>query len=748
VDSTIEPVGRTVGIKRFYTSGRTLFRTVTRSHGFAVLLVVVGLGVVLAVGGVAVVDATDHRDDNETQHEHPEEVGDEGDLAAVQEWLAGRMTEIHLDCAGNLSVAETVACDRLDGEYPDYLDQYASVERDRTGEEDTAETFEETREDQRELANETEDYRETYEEYQEARAAGDGERSRRLARELTRRADRIEALGASLNELFAVLGDRTGQDYGPARRSTNRTTAEVRRTTAEVQETEFTPSRLSASTDDGSASFRQPAVVTGRLTAENGSALANRTVAITVDDRTVASAETDAMGRYEATYRPVTTTSGSTTVRTWYQPTGLDPYLGSNASAGVFVTSSPATAAVDVDDDRVAYGDTVPVSVRVSVLGDAVEDVPVRVFLGDAQVATGRTGADGEALLGGPVPATVRDGERSLTVRASRNDTAIEPTSASVPLTVAASATNLTVEGLLDGEELVLSGRLTANGRPVPDQRVGVNVDGEAREVDVTDADGRYRVRVPRNTGGRGVWSVTADYGDRSTNLGPSTATRYFRAEELEATNGTDTDTTLSGDLRQLAATNAYLRGMSDEGLLAVAAGVMALLLLAVGGVAWGIRRRFADDAGEPVEDTIPPTVVDAPDDDPEGASEDGATPTAAAAASPEALDAPAALDAARARLDEGHPDEAVKIGYGAVRRQLSADAASGGDARTHWEFFRDAEPALTDERATALERLTVAYERAAFAPEGTGPETSRAALDAAEDCLAPSTDGRPADVA
>ncbi len=729
----------------------------TRSQRLGVLLVVAGLCVVLGVGGAAVVGATDHLDDNGTQHEHPDEVGDRGDLAAVQDWLAGRMTEIHLDCAANLSTTEQTACDRLDEEYPEYLEQYASVERDRTGNNRTAGTFEETRENQAELAEETESFWEAYEAYQDARAAGDEDRRRRLARELTERSERIETLGGSLAVRFARLEERTGNEYGPDRRTTNDTTMMVLRTTGEVQATEFTPSRLTATITDGTATFREPAVVEGRLTAENGTALADRTVRVTVDDRTVATVETDDEGRYAATYRPVRTTTGPTTVRAWYEPTGTDPYLGSNGSDDVDVEPVSASTFADVDDDRVAFGDTMPVRARVAVRGVEAAGVPVRVFLDGDRIASGRTGVDGEVLLAGAVPATVPDGEAILTVRASRDGRALEPSERSVPVTVEESETDLTVEGLLDGEALVLSGRLTANGRPVPDQRVGVNVDGETRELAVTDDEGRYRVRVPRGTGGRGVWSVTADFRNPTTNLGPTTTTRQLRADALAATDGTDASTTLVGELRQLVAGNAFLRTLSDAELLAFAIGVLALAGLAVAGTAWVVRRRRDDEPGAD-RDGVTGTIVDVPDgvDDPDP-SGDGVPTDPDPDPSPSVLGGAAALDVARARLGDGDPDDAVRIGYGTVRLTLSAraggdeppgGAAGDGDPRTHWEFYRDAEAKLSDDRAEALERLTLAYQRAEFAPDGTTRGSARAALDAAEACLSPAPDGRPTDVA
>lgn len=729
-------------VKRFYRSGSEPYGTVIRSQRLGSVLAVVALCILLAVGPAAVTDAAEPEGDNETQHRHPDMVGNPGNLAAIQDWLAGRMTEIHLDCASNLSVGETLACDRLDEEYPEYLDKFAAVERDRTGGTNTSQTFEQAREDQTELAELIEEFWATYDDYQAARNEGDRARSRRLARELAGLAARIEDLGGSLNVVFAELGDRTGRDYGDTRTETNQTTAIVIRTTTRVQNQEFTPAELTASIPAATASFREPAVVRGRLTAENGSALSNRTVWVRVDTRTVSRVETDANGTYEAEYRPVITSTGPTTVAAGYEPTGTDPYLGTNATATVDVDSVSASLGVTVDDGRVAFGDSVPVTARVSVLGTRAEGVPVTVSLGGQRIAAGRTGSDGTLDVAGALPATVRNGTRTLSVRASTDGRALAPAIETRSVTVAESPTALSLEGTLDGEELVVSGRLTANGQPVSGQRVGVSVDGEIREIARTAEDGRYRVRVPRETGGRGVWSVTADYNNPSTNLAPTATTRYLSAGEVAITTGTERETSFLGKLRQLVKGIVFLRTLSDRELLAVVGGALAVVLLTVGAVGRYVRRRLGGQSGggdgptPAVVDTSAPEAVDEP-----------AESTADASSS--AVDGADALDVARARLGAGEPNRAVKIGYGAVRRELTDLAGPDDpDSRTHWELYSDLAAELSDERAAALERLTLAYERAEFAPDGTGRGTARAALNAAATCLSVSANGQPEDVA
>jgi hypothetical protein len=212
------------------------------------------------VGGTLAVGAAEHDADNETiRHEHPDEVRESGDLLEVQRWLADRMTRIHLNCAENLSAGEAAACDRLDGRYADYLEQYASVERERTGNTDSAETFGRIRENQTELAEAVAAFDETHEEYREARAAGDDERAGELARELRELSRRIETLGGNLDVQFRRIERGTGRDAGSARNSTNETVTAVRETVATVETETFAATELTAETNDSTAPGPSPA---------------------------------------------------------------------------------------------------------------------------------------------------------------------------------------------------------------------------------------------------------------------------------------------------------------------------------------------------------------------------------------------------------------------------------------------------------------------------------------------------------
>ena len=561
---------------------------------------------------------------------------------------------------------------------------------------------------------------------------GDDRRARRLARELQNRSERITELGDAQIQTYRQLEQRTGRDYGRGIDGINEVVAQTSNTTRQVERDVFTPTELTATAESGSARFTSPVTISGALTDENGTRLADQTVALVVDGRTVTTAETDASGSYEANYRPVATETGPTTVNAVYRPSRNAAYLGSNATTEVDVESVEPSASVETDAEEVAFDDPVPVEVSVSVDGEAAGSVPVALFLGDERIAETRTGENGSVTLDGTVPATVPDGERDLRVRVSREGTALEPIEETRSVTVEETETELTIEGLLDGDELVLSGQLTTvDGRAVPEQRVGVNVDAEVREVTTTDDLGQYEVRVPEATGGSDEWAVSADYDESDTNLAPTTTSRTLQAEDFGTANGTAAGATdgFVDEVRELLSTRERQLGAAAAVLLSLVAVPLLYRRLRDEETASDEFEGFATmDEGDGVsgDDERPSAeAVEAT------ATEEGSSPAPASAP------APAPLELARQRLLEGAPSDAVRLGYGAVRDELLQRTGSEKqDTRTHWEFYRDTAPELPESRAAALESLTEAYERAAFAPAGVTEGTAESAVEAAAECL------------
>jgi MYXO-CTERM domain-containing protein len=657
------------------------------------------------VGGTLAVGAAEHDADNETiRHEHPDEVRESGDLLEVQRWLADRMTRIHLNCAENLSAGEAAACDRLDGRYADYLEQYASVERERTGNTDSAETFGRIRENQTELAEAVAAFDETHEEYREARAAGDDERAGELARELRELSRRIETLGGNLDVQFRRIERGTGRDAGSARNSTNETVTAVRETVATVETETFAATELTAETNDSTATFREPATVRGRLTDEAGSGLAGREVVLVVDDRPVARAETDVDGNYEATYRPVTTTTGPTSIAVRYEPSVSEEYAGSEASAAVEVEAVSPSVTMETDAERVAFGETVRVEAGVSVDGIAVSSVPVALFVGEERIATGRTDENGSVVLEGSGPATVPDGDRGLTVVASESGRALRPSESSRSVTVEETTTFVWFRSERDNESIVVTGVLWAPGpKRIVGQELSIRVDGELRTTVRTNGRGRFAPRIPVDRSSAGRREVTVAFEGEGTNLAPARETRRTSAGE--------------GPLERAR------RVLTDDPQAAAGAG--GVFLLALAGL---FTRRYRRESDDGKLATPPPNSTRGGTDETGGGSDE-----------PEPRPDP--LETAWERLREGAPSEAVAVSYGAVRETLGG---GGTDTRTHREFYRDVVEERTGSDSGALKTLTETYERAAFAPSGVDEATAESAVEAAAECLEESsmTDG------
>ena len=669
------------------------------------MCLVIGAMLVGVVGGTLAVGAAEHDADNETiRHEHPDEVRESGDLLEIQRWLADRMTRIHLDCAENLSAGEAAACDRLDGRYSDYLEQYGSVERERTGNTDSAETFGRIRANQTELAEAVTAFNETHEGYREARAAGDDERAGELARELRELSRRIEALGGNLNVQFRRMERGTGRDAGSARNSTNETVTVVRETVTTVETETFAATELTAETDDSTATFREPVTVRGRLTDETGSGLAGREVVLVIDDRPVTRAETDVDGSYEATYRPVTATTGPTSIAVRYEPSVSEEYAGSEASAAVEVEAVSPSVTMETDAERVAFGEPVRVEAGVSVDGIAVSSVPVALFVGEERIATGQTDENGSVVLEGSGPATVPDGDRVLTVVASESGRALRPSESSRSVTVEETTTSVWFRGERDNGSIVVTGVLWAPGpKRIAGQELSVRVDGELRTTVRTNGRGRYALRIPVDRSSAGRRKVTVVFEGEGTNLAPARETRRTSTEE--------------GTLERA-------RRVLTDGPQA-AAGAGGVFLLALAGLFTRRYRRESDDG----KLTTPPLNSTRGGTDGTGGGSDEPEPR------------PDPLETAWERLREGAPSEAVAVSYGAVRETLGG---GGTDTRTHREFYRDVIEESTGSDSGALETLTETYERAAFAPSGVDEATAESAVKAAAECLEESsmTDG------
>lgn len=657
--------------------------------------VVGGLLVLSAVAGVAVGD--------DVQHEHPDNVSDDEDLEAVGGWLGDRMGEIHADCTDGISIGEFDACENLDEEYESFLERYVTVERETVDDEDdqTAETFNETRENQRKLAALHAEFNATLEAYQEARAAGDDERARELARELRRLADEIEALGGLVEASFRELDGATAADLNASADATRASTDDVVRTTVTIEAETFDPTTLRA-TIDGTATTDEPANLTGRVTDENDTALSEGAVLVESPTQEL-STELKPDGTYELAYQPVMEPIGATTLSVRYVPPDESAFLGSETNVSTTVEETASTIDLAESPQTAAFDESVTVAGSVRVGNGVADSIPVALYVGGERLGTTQTSSDGTFEATGRLPATVSVGDTDVEVRASESGVAVGVSRATSSVAVEETETALTVEATDSEDGVTVSGRLeTADGAAISDEQITITVEGDERTAR-TDDSGAYELSVP---GADEERAVVATYDNPETNLGSNEATT-----RIEAGLGVTDEAGESAIDRLISAFGANLIRNSALALAAV-------LVVLSGGYAY--RRRNAAMEAE----TIPPAAsADAAESD-----RPDTTETDTPAVTPDAL-----LSTARDRLAES-PDSAVEVGYAAARSMLSGGRAV--DSRTHWEFYHDVESDLDTERQSALRSVTTAFETAAFAPMSLDANEAAAALDDVERCL------------
>jgi hypothetical protein len=694
-------------------------------RGLVVVVVVLlaSPGLAAAVGGAQTTDAhfgdraastgggsvaSFAQENNSTRHEHPDEVNERGDLADVERWLAGRMVEQLARSSVELSEGEyELAREYVGEEYRDRYGQYVEVagETSTDRDDESADAFEAAREDQDELVLQVRTFRETREEYRAAKEADDEERARRLARELQRQADAINGTAADLKGHYGRISNTTSANMSEGSTAVR----EVRRNVSEdvdaVRREEFVATDLSLSVASTEISFVEPLEATGRLVTANGTPVADRRVRFHVGARQVTT-RTDDEGRFSLTYRPTTIPVGEQTVAVRYVPENASVYLGSSEQVSVTVEQVQPGVDLASEFDDLAFGDRLVVDGSIAADGVGASGVPVAVFLGDERLGTVTTTDDGSFTFEGRVPATVADGERTLSVRVSLEDRALARAEASTDVQIRSTETLLTLEErTVTSEGVRVSGTLvTAAGLVVPDQRVAVTLDGTRIGTIRTTDDGSFTsiLDVPgqlRPESGSVSLELVASFDGEGTNLEGSqdSATVEVPAIDAAEPNGPD------------GSSEAFQFPLSLPALL----GGVAVLAIAGGAIV--LRRR--DRGGG-----------DEPGSLPADAAPDGARDPPTAQAPPE----PTPLDTAAQRLDEGLTDAAVEIAYEAVRSEIGA-TLDVGDARTHWEFLRASQAAgLNGDGYAALEALTEGYERAAFAPRPVPVDEAEQAVESA----------------
>jgi hypothetical protein len=128
-------------------------------------------------------------------------------------------------------------------------------------------------------------------------------RARNRARELQRLAEQVSETGTNLTQNYRTIGETTQANTTEAIVTIDNITRNVTGTVDEIEREQFVNATIVADASSEQFSFVNPLVVTGQLTTDNGTALANRMVQLQAGNRTLETT-TNAIGRFNFSYRP------------------------------------------------------------------------------------------------------------------------------------------------------------------------------------------------------------------------------------------------------------------------------------------------------------------------------------------------------------------------------------------------------------------------------------------------------------
>jgi hypothetical protein len=652
-------------------------------------------------------------------HENPAETAGRGNLTATRGWLVDRIETALVDCARRATPAGNGTCSALDarGTFPSLAMRYRDVARrtDDPGDDAAARILNRTATHQLAFTRSVVRYRSTLAAYRAARRQGESRRAKALARRVSRQGDRVSSAGRQLSTDYAHVTSNSTINLTKAREITSAVTGTVSATTARIRTTEFRPPRLNVSSNGERVSFADPAILRGQLRAPDGTPLAGRTVTIRTPQTTIRT-ETNASGGFTATYRPTMVPTGNATVVAQYRPQNDSPYSSVGSRTTLSIRETEGTLRVTGASDRATFGDEVSVSGTLRADGRRVAGVPVVVTLGGVRLAAAETNASGGFTAAGPVSAAVPAGRSTLAVSLARRGRALTADSASTTVSVERTEPRL-VAGTerLDPDTVRVFGSLIAGRDPVTNATLRIRRGTDLVATVRLDGGGAFERNVsvldlPAN----GTTTMVVAYDPPGGNLEPvSVRVRVSTASGLPPVF---VDTPL----------DAWLASLSrlDPALLAVGALALLMMSLVSTGAVYRGRFQFATwrsptvvaDRLLGVDDAADPASGVAPDAEGVGA-EQVAGPGAGL------------LDAAWGCLDGGRSDEAVVVAYGAARRHLDA-SLDVDSALTHWELLAVHRETLAHDDRAALERLTAAYERAAFSPARSTTDTARLALE------------------
>jgi hypothetical protein len=668
------------------------------------------------------------------RHQNPAETSEEGNLTDLQQWVSSRVETTLVECARQVENTTNETCSTLEEEFPRLTTQYSDLaqQTETTSDDNVSRVLGPTGTNQQEFVAAVAAYRASLNTYREAQAQGNAQLVLDSARNVSRRGDRVVTLGTDLSTQYGVIMANSTLAVSPALEIVDRETTNVSETTEEIRTTEFEPTVLTLSSNRSVASAANPVGLTGQLRAENGTPLANRTVVVQTPQGTTRKT-TNVTGWFATTYRPVTVTTGNTTVSARYRPGNDSVYIDSNAETAFSVRTTEVTTDLNTTSSSVAFSDELGVRGTVRVGSTRLADVPVRVFLGETQLTETVTNESGVFTGAGPVPASIASGSVPVTAEVAQEDIALTGTAEPASVQVDRTTPRLTiVSERLTSDTARIFGSMRAGGEPVSgatlEIRQGNTIAGTAEigeegsfetnaSLPGVAADESTTLTVAYNTSGGNLESVVLQIpvDPLSDTEPPVPETRFFKELFGIEVFGQYNPTPLSASL-------------------------FALLILLVLATAIVPSNRIPLRVG-----AILSTVSFAKTKDQNGSKKE--ENEWRAKTNDGSIESPGreltALDAAWERLDAGETDEAIVSAYSVARKQLD-DRFEIDPVFTHWELLFLYRDSLDSDHQAALERLTSAYERAAYSHTSTTSELAREAIESATTLIRDSTGQQP----
>lgn len=556
---------------------------------------------------------------------------------------------------------------------------------ENTSDDEIAAAYRRAGTEQREAVRDAEEFQNLYTEYQQARASQNETQAREAAQRLAAKFEEINSSATELQEVYSELEQVNESQAQRAQQRINQSLDRASRITQTTRESTYIETTLTAETVRRYGSPTRPFILRGQLQTVDGEPLANRTIMLgsAAYNTTV---QTDRTGEFTLRHRATILKEGEQSVQLRYIPNATAGYLGATAAANVSVVQRDSTVELQRIPESVTNGTSAHVTGRVLVDTEGVEGVPVRLQIGNKQVATGRTDARGRFNLTADPTLSIPAGATTASVAVITTDQGVAQSQQTESISVAEVPTTLSLSvDRVQSRTVGFSGTLRReSGDPLTSRTVTISAGGQRLGWFQTNENGRFAGNLTLLENQPGIdgadVTLTATFDGGTTHLAPA-------------------QTTGSVTLPSSAPPGVFGYGLSAQAWSLLAGAVVLL-----GGAVILTRRRSEVDSSE-TESSTRHARADPDPPEPHSPHSPHHNP-------------PEMLEAAQ-RIVTDTPREATRLAYLAVRAEVAQEATlNDHDSLTHWEFYDACQTQGVEwppDHDTKFKQLTELYERAIY---------------------------------